>query len=146
VLWYGQPSNVNTTIDYFNYIFSSIFALESLIKIIGIGSRYFKDRWNIFDFIVSIISILGIIMEKSLNISGASSANIIRSIRVVRLFKMFRRLKSLKIIFETFLIALPALMNVGGLLLLLLYIFAVLSMNLFADIKLNDALDQNSHF
>jgi hypothetical protein len=81
------------------------------------------------------LSVSGAIIERILKVDGASSTNIIRSIRVIRVFKIFRRQRSLKIIFETFLITLPALVNVGGLLLLLLYIFAVLAMNLFSEIK-----------
>ena len=62
------------------------------------------------------------------------------------MFKMFRVQKSLKIIFETFIVTLPALINVGGLLLLLLYIFSVLAMDLFADLKLNPPISENMNY
>jgi hypothetical protein len=59
---------------------------------------------------------------------------------------MFRKLKSLQIIFETFIVTLPALINVGCLLVLLVYIFSVLSMNVFAKVKFNGGLTENSNF
>lgn len=52
----------------------------------------------------------------------------------------------MKIIFQTFLVTLPALANVGSLLLLLLYIYSILGMFLFADVKLNYPLDDNLNF
>jgi hypothetical protein len=57
------------------------------------------------------------------------------------MFKLFRKYKSLRAIFETFLVTLPALANVGGLLMLLIYIYAVLGMNLFANVKFTDAIN-----
>jgi hypothetical protein len=120
--------------------------LEAIVKIIGYGRKYFIFGWNIFDFILSISSILGTILEKTLGVSGASSLTIIRSFRAILLLKLFRKLNSIKIIVETFIITVPALMNVGGLLLLFVYIFAVLCMNLFATVQFNGSLTDNSHF
>jgi hypothetical protein len=120
--------------------------MEAMIKLIGYGRRYFLEPWNVFDFIVSLASLIGIILESTLNVSGVSSTNIIRSFRVILIFKIFKKQKSLKTIFETFIITLPAMINVGGLLLLIVYIYAVLCMNLFADIKFNTYITDNSNF
>jgi hypothetical protein len=39
-----------------NYIFTTIFILEALIKIIGQGLKsYFEDGWNLFDFVIAIV-------------------------------------------------------------------------------------------
>jgi hypothetical protein len=46
----------------------------------------------------------------------------------------------------TFLVTMPALINMGGLLLLLIMIYAILGVYLFADIKLNGGLDVHSNF
>jgi hypothetical protein len=129
-----------------NIIFTSLFILEAIIKLIGFGKRYFLEPWNVFDFVVSLVSLLGIILENTINVSGVSSTNIIRSFRIIRIFKIFKKQKSLKTIFETFIVTLPALINVGGLLLLIVYIYAVLCMNLFADIKFNTYITDNSNY
>ena len=39
-------------IEYLNYIFSAIFTVEAIIKLAALGKKYFKETWNIFDFIV----------------------------------------------------------------------------------------------
>jgi hypothetical protein len=59
--------------------------------LIGFGRRYFLDRWNVFDFIVSWISLLGLLLEEILYVKGASSTNIVRSFRVIRIFKIFKK-------------------------------------------------------
>jgi hypothetical protein len=69
-----------------------------------------------------------------------------RSFRLLKLFWLFKDLKSLKIIAETFLVTLPAIANAGGLLLLLVYIFAILAMNVFAEIMITDTLTPNMNF
>ena len=62
------------------------------------------------------------------------------------MFKLLKRNKSLKVIFDTFLVTLPGLANVGGLLILLLYIYAILGLNLFATVQLSGDLDLYINF
>ena len=109
-----------------NYIFTAIFALEAVIKVIALGKIYFKDGWNIFDLVIVIMSIASVFISNntSLNLGGATT--IVRTFRVARIFRLVKRAKSLKLVFNTFIITIPALANVGSLLLLLLYLYAVL--------------------
>jgi len=48
-----------TTLNYLNGIFIAIFSAECLMKIFALRYHYFKEPWNLFDFIVVILSILG---------------------------------------------------------------------------------------
>ena len=50
-------------LEYVNYIFTFIFTLEAILKLIAFGSRYFISNWNKFDFFVVLSSILDIIMN-----------------------------------------------------------------------------------
>lgn len=79
-----------------------------------------------------------------MNLGGATS--IIRAFRVGRILKLVKRAKSLKVVFDTFLITLPALANVGGLLALLLYLYSILGVFLFADIAINGVLTDTMNF
>ena len=49
-----------------------------------------------------------------------------RTVRVLRIFKFFKATKNLKVMFNTFIISLPAMSSIGGLLALLIYVYAVL--------------------
>lgn len=108
-----------------NAIFTFIFMIEAIMKIIALKTTYFKDNWNKFDFIIAVISIIGIILDYTTQVTVGGKATIIRTFRVVRLFKIVKRAKVLKLITDTFIVTLPPLMNVGGLLLLILYIYAI---------------------
>ena len=42
-----------------NYVFTGIFVLEALVKIVTLRLHYFKKPWNVFDFIIVISSLVG---------------------------------------------------------------------------------------
>lgn len=48
--------------DNINYIFAGIFTLEAVLKLIGCGTLYFKDGWNIFDFCIVIGTLISIMI------------------------------------------------------------------------------------
>jgi voltage-dependent calcium channel T type alpha-1G len=51
-----QPETMTDTLEIFNIIFTSIFALEMLGKIIAFGPYgYIKDAYNLFDGIIVIV-------------------------------------------------------------------------------------------
>jgi len=82
----------------------------------------------------------------SISFDVGPQTTIIRAFRISRILRLVKRAKSLKIIFETFIITIPALVNVGGLLLLFLYLYSVLGVSLFADVKLQNTLNENANF
>ncbi len=46
-----------------NQVFTLIFFVEFIIRIIAIGPKhYFTDGWNIFDFLIAIGSIVGLVL------------------------------------------------------------------------------------
>jgi len=57
-----------------------------------------------------------------------------------------RKAKSLQVIFSTLIVTFPSLANVGALLLLFIYIYSVLGMNLFAQVKLQADLNRHANF
>ena len=58
--WYRRPEEVATITEFSNYLFTIIFTIEVIIKILGLGlRRYFSDGSNIFDFAIIIGSYVG---------------------------------------------------------------------------------------
>jgi len=125
ISWYGMPSEVDDILNIINYIFSSIFILEAIVKIISDGKVYFYDRWNLFDFVVVVITILSIILDLAFNVLGAQTT-IIRAFRAVRILKLVKSAKVLRLIIDTLILTIPSMVNVGTLLLLVYYIYAIL--------------------
>ena len=132
--------------DNLNYVFTGIFALESIIKLLGLGRAYFTDNWNIFDFTVVIGSIASIFLTLNTSFSLGGATTIIRAFRITRIFRLVKRAKNLRLVFNTFIFTLPALANVGGLLLLLLYLYSIIGVYLFAEVKRSGLLADNLNF
>ena len=135
--WLGEPPIISQVTEIMNYVFSGIFALEAMIKIIGMGRRpYFKDSWNWFDFFIVCGTVLSISITVFTNIEIGPQTTLIRAFRISRIFRLVKKARRLQIIFETFIVTIPALTNVGGLLVLFLYLYSIMGVSLFAKVKL----------
>jgi ABC-type multidrug transport system fused ATPase/permease subunit len=67
-----------------------------VLKLIGLKCLYFLDSWNIFDFLLLLLSLFGIIME--FVASGADDGNnVSKEARLFRLNRMFRILRVLRL-------------------------------------------------
>ncbi|MED6250940.1 Voltage-dependent T-type calcium channel subunit alpha-1I, partial [Ataeniobius toweri] len=84
---YNQPHSLDLALKYCNYVFTSTFVLEAILKLIAFGfRRFFKDRWNQLDLAIVLLSVMGITLEE-IEISAALPINptIIRIMRVLRI-------------------------------------------------------------
>jgi hypothetical protein len=145
--WYQRPVAVEQALEYANYVFNTIFTIEFIIRISGLGcKRYFIDGWNKFDFAILIGSYIGYFIEAFTSLSVGVQTTILRAFRISRMLRLVKRAKSLNIIFETFLITIPALANIGGLLLLLLYLYSIIGVSLFAPVKLQVHYNRHANF
>ena len=57
--FYQAPEDLEQVLHFVNIIFVAVFTAECLIKLIGLRHYYFKNPWNVFDFAVVIMSIVG---------------------------------------------------------------------------------------
>jgi Ion transport protein len=133
-------------LESLNYIFTGIFTAEFFIKIIGYGYRYFRETWNIFDMVIVILTIIGIIIGQASDLDVGPQTTIIRSFRIARIFYLFKRNKALRSTFITFLLSLTGLVNIGSLILLIIFMYSVLAVYLFAPVKLNGELNEQANF
>lgn len=66
-------------------VFTTIFTAEAFLKILAIGLyRYVRDKWNCFDIIIVLLSLI------ELGLSTVKGLSILRSFRLVSLIKFFR--------------------------------------------------------
>ena len=114
-----------------NYIFTAIFALEMIIKLIGLHPRgYAQDSFNIFDGVVVIISLVEVVMELA-KVEGGSLDLLLRSFRLVRVFKLARSWKDLQKLLTTIANSLVDVTSAAMLMLLVMFIFCLLGMQFF---------------
>ena len=142
----GSDSNWELTLFIANLFFTSVFLLEAVFKMYALSVRmYFADSWNTFDFAVVTFSIAGIITDIALN-RPLPVVGLLRVLRVARIFRLIPKMKGLKTLFETLVVSLPALINVGSVLILFFFIFAIMGMNLFGLVKFGENLNRHANF
>ena len=66
---------------------------ECTVKIIGLRHHYFTTAWNLFDFVLVIASIVGIVMEDLMEDFPVSPT----LLRVVRVFRIGRILRLIRV-------------------------------------------------
>lgn len=124
----------------------SIFTIEAIVKIIAQKKEYFRDNWNVFDFVV----VVGTIIILTLNWVGvgdsiAIAGTILRTLRIGRVFRLIKKQQKLRQIFNTLIQALPSMGSLGLLLMLLIFMFSIIGMSQFALIDLDGADEMGSH-
>ena len=111
-----------------NYIFTVIFLLEMIFKLIGLGFKvYVKDGFNLFDAFVVFVSLIEISLSLA-GTSGASGLTVFRTFRLFRVFKLIRSWKSLRALMITIINSL-AKVSTAAVLLLIVMLFYCLECN-----------------
>lgn len=123
-----------------------IFIFEATFKILSMGTTYFKDSYNTFDFTIIMISIINIILTYGNIVDLGNSASIIRVFRLGRVLRLINKAASLRMIFNTFKNTLPSLSYIGLLLGLCLFIYSILGVELYAFVRFGDELWRNTNF
>lgn len=130
-----QPKENSETYHAFlglEYFFTIFFSIELCWNMYGTWFYLFWTGpswgWNLFDFIVVVISFLALIFP---NLPGITVLRLFRAFRVARLFK---RIPSLRKIIEGVLKAIPGLLQMGSVLLIFLGIWSVIGVQFYSDI------------
>uniref|UniRef100_A0A8B9VWR1 Voltage-dependent R-type calcium channel subunit alpha n=1 Tax=Anas zonorhyncha TaxID=75864 RepID=A0A8B9VWR1_9AVES len=148
--YYSAPYTYELALKYLNIAFTMVFSLECVLKIIAFGFlNYFRDTWNIFDFITVIGSITEIILTdtKLVNTSSfnMSFLNFLKLFRAARLIKLLRQGYTIRILLWTFVQSFKALPYVCLLIAMLFFIYAIIGMQVFGNIKLDEESHINRH-
>ncbi|XP_030766868.1 sodium channel protein 60E [Sitophilus oryzae] len=145
---YGQPHPIFFILEVSNAFFTTVFGLEAIVKMIGLRYHYFTVPWNVFDFLLVLASILGILME-DIMIDFPVSPTLLRVVRVFRIGRILRLIKAAKGIRKllfALVVSLPALFNIGALLSLITFIYAIIGMFIFGHVRQQGALDDMVNF
>ncbi|KAJ8970053.1 hypothetical protein NQ317_012028 [Molorchus minor] len=145
---YGQPHAVFFILEVSNAFFTTVFGLEAIVKMVGLRHHYFTVPWNVFDFLLVLASIFGILME-DIMIDFPVSPTLLRVVRVFRIGRILRLIKAAKGIRKllfALIVSLPALFNIGALLALITFIYAIIGMFLFGHVRQQGALNDMVNF
>uniref|UniRef100_A0A8C9XWK9 Calcium voltage-gated channel subunit alpha1 G n=1 Tax=Sander lucioperca TaxID=283035 RepID=A0A8C9XWK9_SANLU len=124
--YHEQPDELTNALEISNIVFTSLFSLEMLLKVLVYGPfGYIKNPYNIFDGIIVVISVWEIVGQQGGGLS------VLRTFRLMRVLKLVRFMPALQ---RQLVVLMKTMDNVATfcmLLMLFIFIFSILGMHLF---------------
>lgn len=145
---YQQKETFTKVLDYLNMIFIAIFTTECLMKMFALRYHYFTEPWNLFDLVVVILSILGLVLSDIIEKYFVSPTllRVVRVAKVGRVLRLVKGAKGIRTLLFALAMSLPALFNICLLLFLVMFIFAIFGMSFFMHVKDKSGLDDVYNF
>ena len=100
-----------------------VFVVELALRITAFGWRFFRDAWNIFDFVV-----VGIAL-----VPASGPFAVLRALRVLRVLRLISTVPRMRRVVQALLTAIPGMGAIIALLMLLFYVGAVIATKLYGD-------------
>uniref|UniRef100_A0A3B4AKX0 Sodium channel protein n=1 Tax=Periophthalmus magnuspinnatus TaxID=409849 RepID=A0A3B4AKX0_9GOBI len=131
-----------------NVAFIVVFTGECVLKLIALRQHFFRNGWNVFDFVVVILSIAGTMLSDIIEKYFVSPTlfRVIRLARIGRILRLIKGAKGIRTLLFALMMSLPALFNIGLLLFLIMFIFSIFGMSNFAYVKKGAGIDDIFNF
>ncbi|NXN81088.1 SCN5A protein, partial [Bombycilla garrulus] len=147
---YEQSETKTNVLSKINILFVTIFTAECVLKLLALRQYYFSNAWNIFDLVVVIMSLVALLLS---SIGKAfehflppTLFRVIRLARIGRILRLIRGAKGIRTLLFALMMSLPALFNIGLLLFLVMFIYAIFGMANFAYVKMEGGIDDMFNF
>uniref|UniRef100_A0A452SQX3 Sodium channel protein n=1 Tax=Ursus americanus TaxID=9643 RepID=A0A452SQX3_URSAM len=143
-----QSKYMTLVLSRINLVFIILFTGEFVLKLISLRYYYFTIGWNIFDFVVVILSIVGMFLAELIEKYFVSPTlfRVIRLARIGRILRLIKGAKGIRTLLFALMMSLPALFNIGLLLFLVMFIYAIFGMSNFAYVKKEAGIDDMFNF
>uniref|UniRef100_A0A8D2N7T6 Sodium channel protein n=1 Tax=Zonotrichia albicollis TaxID=44394 RepID=A0A8D2N7T6_ZONAL len=143
-----QSEEMENILYWINLVFIVLFTGECVLKLISLRHYYFTIGWNIFDFVVVILSIVGMFLAEMIEKYFVSPTlfRVIRLARIGRILRLIKGAKGIRTLLFALMMSLPALFNIGLLLFLVMFIYAIFGMSNFAYVKREVGIDDMFNF
>uniref|UniRef100_A0A8D2ZF42 Sodium channel protein n=1 Tax=Scophthalmus maximus TaxID=52904 RepID=A0A8D2ZF42_SCOMX len=143
-----QTPDMDIILYWINMVFIVLFTGECVLKMISLRHYYFTIGWNIFDFVVVILSIVGKKMFECVFKYFVSPTlfRVIRLARIGRILRLIKGAKGIRTLLFALMMSLPALFNIGLLLFLVMFIYAIFGMSNFAYVKREAGINDMFNF
>jgi len=138
--YYGQPDDWSKMLKTVDDFFIVSFTVELVLRVVAEGWEFFKKPMNRYDFgVVMVTNLFAIIGWEGLPVKA------LRFIRLVKFLRL-KKLRRLKVVFVTAAKVLPAFLNLLMLLLMLIFIWALAGMQLFANVRFGKGINSHTNF
>nr|CCA23261.1 hypothetical protein ALNC14_094040 [Albugo laibachii Nc14] len=143
---FGESKKIAYILQLANVVFGGVFFLEVILKLLAYGKPYLRDPSNWFDCLIGFGSMA---ISLPLLIIGdriAPIANALRACRMGLAIRLMKRARSMQDIVTTILDNMPALINVSTLMFLIMFVYGVMGVQLYAGVMLGRTLDEHANF
>ncbi|XP_052005088.1 LOW QUALITY PROTEIN: sodium channel, voltage-gated, type I-like, alpha [Xyrauchen texanus] len=143
-----QTEEMDNVLYWINFTFIVLFTCECLLKMFSLRHYFFTNGWNVFDFVVVIMSVVGMFLSKVIEKYFVSPTlfRVIRLARIGRILRLIKGAKGIRTLLFALMMSLPALFNIGLLLFLVMFIYAIFGMSSFAYVKKSGGIDDMFNF
>ncbi|XP_035292739.1 sodium channel protein type 8 subunit alpha isoform X5 [Cricetulus griseus] len=143
-----QSKQMENILYWINLVFVIFFTCECVLKMFALRHYYFTIGWNIFVFVVVILSIVGMFLADIIEKYFVSPTlfRVIRLARIGRILRLIKGAKGIRTLLFALMMSLPALFNIGLLLFLVMFIFSIFGMSNFAYVKHEAGIDDMFNF
>ena len=122
------PADYAFLLQVFDYSITVFFTVEILIRIFAERSlvNFFKDGWNVFDFLIVSVSLIPI--------GGAESVFVVRLLRIVRILRIITVVPAFRHIIDSLVKTIPRVGFIALLMFIFIYIWGALGTLFFDEI------------
>eukprot|EP00070_Physeter_catodon_P005004 XP_007110560.2 sodium channel protein type 10 subunit alpha isoform X1 [Physeter catodon] len=145
-----QSKEKTKILNKINQFFVAVFTGECVMKMFALRHYYFTNGWNVFDFIVVVLSIGSLVFSAILtslgNLFSPTLFRVVRLARIGRILRLIRGARGIRTLLFALMMSLPALFNIGLLLFLVMFIYSIFGMANFAYVKWEAGIDDMFNF
>ncbi|XP_032207081.1 sodium channel protein type 11 subunit alpha isoform X3 [Mustela erminea] len=145
-----QSMATKVILERLNLAFVVIFTIECLVKIFALRQYYFTIGWNLFDCVIVVLSIVSAMisaLEDQQHIPFPPTLfRIVRLARIGRILRLVRAARGIRTLLFALMMSLPSLFNIGLLLFLVMFIYAIFGMSYFCRVKEEHGIDDIFNF
>ncbi|XP_071960409.1 voltage-dependent L-type calcium channel subunit alpha-1D-like isoform X3 [Antedon mediterranea] len=129
-----KNSKRNQILQRFDYVFTGIFTIEIMLKVVAYGlvvhkGAFCRNSFNLLDLLVVTVSYISYMLTGK---EGISAVKILRVLRVLRPLRAINRAKGLKHVVQCVIVAIKTIGNIMLVTLLLKFMFACIGVQLFS--------------
>ena len=125
---YDISPQYNVYLDLFDYAITLFFVIEIVIRMISERSliKFFKDGWNVFDFLIVTISLVPI--------NNVESIFVARLLRIIRVLRIITVIPAFRHIIDSLVKSIPRVGFIALLMFIFMYVWGAIGTMFFGEV------------
>ena len=125
---YDISPQYNVYLDLFDYAITLFFVIEIVIRMISERSliKFFKDGWNVFDFLIVTISLVPI--------NNVESIFVARLLRIIRVLRIITVVPAFRHIIDSLVKSIPRVGFIALLMFIFMYVWGAIGTMFFGEV------------